>query len=72
MMAELKILSISGYETASKYEGYRFSSTSRLANYDGVTEQKPSHGITGGKPPIENLLCGCPPAGHIMVRDGEP
>jgi hypothetical protein len=45
-----KSLSISGNKTASKHEGYKFSSTSRLANYDGVTEQKPSNGIAGWPP----------------------
>jgi hypothetical protein len=41
-----KSFSICGHKTASKHEGLKFSSTSRLANYDGVTVQKPSNGIT--------------------------
>jgi hypothetical protein len=44
-----KCLFISDQKTASKNEGSKFSSTSRLAKYDGVTEQKPSNGIIGRK-----------------------
>jgi hypothetical protein len=46
MMMGHKCFSISDHKTASKNEGLKFSSTSRLAKYDGVTEQKPSNGIT--------------------------
>jgi hypothetical protein len=42
-----KCLSISDHKTAIKNGGRIYFLTSRLAKYDGVTEQKPSNGITG-------------------------
>jgi hypothetical protein len=56
MMVGQKSLSVSGHETASKHEGWKFSSTSRLANYDGVTVQKPSNGITANDAPYKSNL----------------
>jgi hypothetical protein len=46
MMVGHKCLSISDHKTARKNEGWKLSSTSRLAKYGGLMEQKPSNGIT--------------------------
>jgi hypothetical protein len=49
MMVGNTCLSLIDHKTAIKNEGRQFSSPSRLAKNDDVTEQKPSKGINARK-----------------------
>jgi hypothetical protein len=64
MMVGHKHLSISDHKTADENKGYNFSTTSRLAEYDGVTEQKPSNGILA---PMARRVSFCSRFGHFLV-----